>query len=312
VTVRPQRFPGLLFSIVLASLLTMAMSGEAGGASSSTFAPAANSKTFEVPKSQDPKAPDITSIRVSNNDPGLIRFRINVANRPQLGADMLFDIFVDTDRRASTGSGGLAGVDYVLEVAGGDVNLFRWDGTNFTRRGGDPSAASLSYSYRRGLTAQISAADLGNTRGFRFFVSATSGVTVDPDTGDLDFTNAHDNTAHPAGGGLYSFDVKRRPVQLAVQKVVATPQQPVAGKPFSVELTAIRTDTRATLKDGQITCLARAGGRTLPVRAPHFVRGAALCTWLVPQSAQGKRLVGSIAIVFEGTTVTKNVSFGVG
>jgi hypothetical protein len=312
VAVRPQRFPGLLFSIVLASFLTMAMSGEAGGAPSSTFAPAANVQTFKVPKSQDAKAPDITSIRVSNNDPGLIRFRVNVANRPQLGADMLFDIFVDADRRASTGSAGLAGVDYVLEVAGGDINLFKWDGSNFTRRGGDPSAASLSYTYRRGLTAQISAADLGNTRGFRFFVSATAGVTVDPDTGDLDFANAHDNTAHPAGGGLYSFDVKRRPVRLAVQNVVATPGKPVAGKPFTVGLTAIRTDTRATLKGGQITCRASAGGRTLPARAPHFVRGAATCTWLVPQSAHGKRLVGSIGIVFEGTTITKSVSFGVG
>lgn len=310
--VRPQRLPGLLFSIVLASLLTMAVSGEAGGTTSATFAPAANAQTYRVPKSQDAKAPDITSIRVSNNDPGLITFRINVANRPQLGADMLFDIFVDADRRAATGSAGLAGVDYVLELAGGDINLFKWDGTNFTRRGGDPSAATLSYAYRRGLTARISAADLGNTRGFRFFVSATSGVAVDPDTGDLDFANAHDNTAHPAAGGLYSFDVRMRPVRLVAQKLAATPEKPAAGKPFSVELTAVRADTGATIKSGQITCTARAGGQTLPARAPHFVGGAAVCTWLVPQSAQGKRLVGSIAIVFEGKTVTKNLSFGVG
>ena len=310
--VRPQKSPGLLCSIVIASLLTLAVAGEAGGASSASLAPAANVRTYRVPKSQDSKAPDITSIKVSNNDPGLITFRINIANRPQLGADMLFDIFVDTDRRAATGSPGLAGADYVLEVAGGDINLFKWDGTNFTRRGGDPSAATLSYSYRRGLTARISAADLGNTRGFRFFVSATSGVAVDPDTGDLDFANAHDNTAHPAAGGLYAFDVKMRPVRLVVQKVAPTPSRPAAGQQFSVKVTAARADTGARLKSGQITCSAHVGGRSIPSRAAHFVGTQAVCTWNIPQSGQGKRFVGTVAVVFEGQRIATNVSVGIG
>ena len=312
VVVRPPKFPGPLFSIVVAFLLAMTASAGAGRITTSSVAPSANSVTFKVPKGTDQLAPDIASIAVSNNDPGVITFRINVANRPQLGQDMLFDVFVDADRRTTTGSQNLAGVDYVIELAGGEVNLFKWDGTNFTRRGGDPSAASLSFAYRRGLTIHISAADLGNTRGFRFFAAATSGVAVDPDTGALDFANAHDDTAHPAGGGLYAFDVKMALPKLVVQKVATTPQKPAAGKPFSVRLTAARSDTGARLKGGQITCAARAGDKSISSQTPRFVGTQAMCTWIIPGFARGKRFVGSIAIVFEGKRVSRNVSLGIG
>jgi hypothetical protein len=306
--VRPPRFPGLALSIVFVSFLALAVSA---GASGTAVTPSANSVTYRVAKAQDPQAPNITSITVSNNDPGMITFRIPVSNRPTLGADMLFDIFVDTDRRATTGSRNLAGVDYVIELAGGDINLFKWDGTNFTRRGGDPSAATLAFAYRRGLTVRISAADLGNTRGFRFFAAATAGVTVDPDTGDLDFSASHDDTAHPAAGGLYPYQVKMALPRLTVEKVATTPDKPSAGATFSLKLTAARADTKARLKSGQITCSGRAGGSSL-AGTPHFAGTEAVCTWRIPQSAKGKRFVGTIAVVFEGQRVARNVSLEVG
>jgi hypothetical protein len=162
------------------------------------------------------------------------------------------------------------------------------------------------------VTIHISAADLGNTRGFRFFATATSGVVVDPDTGAFDFANAHDDTAHPAGGGLYAFAVKLRPVRLVVQKTSTTPQLPAAGKPFSLGLIAARADTKARIRGGQITCAAHMGGRAISSRTPRFVRGEAACTWLVPQTGKGKSFVGSIAVVFEGQRVTRTVSIRIG
>jgi len=37
-----------------------------------------------------------------------------------------------------------------------------------------------------------------------------------------------------------------------------------------------------------------------------------MCTWIIPGFARGKRFVGSIAIVFEGKRVSRNVSLGIG
>src|SRR5438034_1289238 len=197
VVVRPLKFPGPLFSIVVAFLLAMTASAGAGRITTSSVAPSANSVTFKVPKGTDQLAPDITSIAVSNNDPGVITFRINVANRPQLGQDML-------------------------------------------------------------------------------------------------------------------FDVKMALPKLVVQKVATTPQKPAAGKPFSVRLTAARSDTGARLKGGQITCAARAGDKSISSQTPRFVGTQAMCTWIIPGFARGKKFVGSIAIVFEGKRVSRNVSLGIG
>jgi hypothetical protein len=254
----------------------------------------------------------MTTIKVSNNDPGMITFRINIANRKQLGRDMLIDVFIDTDRKTTTGSPGLGGADYVIELAVGDINLFRWDGTNFTRRSGDPSAATLSYSYRRGATIKISAADLGNTRAFRFLVEATSGIVVDPDTQDLDFASTHDSVAIRPGGGLYPYTVRMTPPKLVVRSLSTTPGKPAAGKLFTATLVAARADTRALLKGGQVTCVAKAGRVALAARAQGFRGSRAVCAWKIPEGARGKAFVGSIAVVFEGIRVARSVSGRIG
>ena len=51
---------------------------------------------------------------------------------------MTLDLFVDSDSKLTTGSPDLAGVDYVIELTTGEINLFKWDGTTFSRRFGDP------------------------------------------------------------------------------------------------------------------------------------------------------------------------------
>ena len=47
---------------------------------------------------------DRSTAAVSNTDAGLISFKITIPNRPQLGQDMLVDVFVNTDDNQSTGS----------------------------------------------------------------------------------------------------------------------------------------------------------------------------------------------------------------
>ena len=91
----------------------------AAAAPSETTRVAANSATFQDSTGEDPTAPDITTIVVANDDAGIIAFRVNVPNRPTLGQDMLFEIWVDSDNNAATGSPDLGGADYVMQLVRG-------------------------------------------------------------------------------------------------------------------------------------------------------------------------------------------------
>jgi len=184
------RRAGLPLAIAFAIVLLPTV---ASGAPSSPTAPtavSANSTSYQDSSGENPAAPDITTITVSNTDAGLISFKIAIPNRAQLGQDMLVLLFVDSDANAQTGDPESLGADYVIQIFGGEAALFRWDGGDFTRRAGDPPATSLIFSYANGVTVTMSAAELGNTKKFGFAVIAISGVAIDPTTGDVDFTNA--------------------------------------------------------------------------------------------------------------------------
>ena len=269
---------------------------------------AANSQTYQDSTGENPQAPDITTLTVSNDDVGIVTFRVNVPNRPQLGQDMVVDLFVDTDNNAQTGSADFGGADYVLELIRGEIALFRWDGTGYTRRFGDPSAVSLTFSYQGGVTIRISAAELGNTKAFKFFAIVESGVVVDPVTGDLDFTNAVGDAAPGGGVGLYPYTVQVARPTLVVRRVVRTPAAPRAGSTFTLRMTTARSDTNAVLQNGRVTCVGRAGTSRLQARLARVQAGAVTCTWLIPASARGKTFRGSVAVVFEGLRASRSYS----
>ena len=93
-----------------------------------------------------------------------------------------------------------------MQLIRGEVLLYRWDGTGFTRRLGDPPATSLSFAYQGGvLTLRISRSELGNTRGFTFLVVAIGGVVFDPVTGEPDPDTGEVDVAPGGGSGLYSL-----------------------------------------------------------------------------------------------------------
>lgn len=179
----------------------------------------ANTVTYQDSTGENAAAPDITSITVSNTDARQLTFQVNIPNRPTLTQDMVLLLFVDADSNASTGDPSELGADYVLEVFRNQVGLFRWDGTNFTRSAGNPSATTLAFSYSGGLTLTINAAELGNTTAFGFSVIAVSGVTVDS-AGNPVFTSAVADIAPAADVGLYAYRV-----------IVATTPPPPRPKP---------------------------------------------------------------------------------
>jgi len=300
--------PGLLVAIAVAVVVLPTAASGAFSAPAAAERVAANSTTYQDSSGENPAAPDITTLTTSNTDAGVIQFRAVIANRAQLTQDMLLLLFVDSDANPQTGDPAELGADYVIEIFGGEASLFRWDGTNFTRRAGDPPATSLIFGYQNGVTVTISAAELGNTKRLRFSFLAVSGVTVDPTTGDTDFTNAVADIAPAAGAGLYLYEVKLTPASLVVRSLRPTPKNPTAGRSFMLRLVAARSDTGAVVQNGRVTCVGRVGNVRVKAQVQRVVGGAATCTWNLAPGAKGKTFRGSVAVVFEGLRASQGYS----
>lgn len=273
---------------------------------------AANSVTFQDSTGEDPAAPDITTVVVSNDDKGALSFRINIPSRPQLTRDILLDLFIDSDANPATGDPNSLGADYVIQLFLGEIALFKWDGADFTRRAGDPPATTLNYSWTGGVTIRISATELGNTKALGFAVLAISGLVIDDVTGNIDDTNAVSDVAPASGSGFWRYDVKIAPARLVFRSLTMAPKTPKAGKTFTVRMAATRSDTNAAIVNGQVDCTARAGTRAVRPTSERFVGGQAVCVMKVPAGTKGKTLRGTITIIFEGKRLVRPFSAKIG
>ena len=273
---------------------------------------AANSVTFQDSTGEDPAAPDITTVVVSNDDKGALSFRINIPSRPQLTRDILLDLFIDSDASPATGDPNSLGADYVIQLFLGEIALFKWDGADFTRRAGDPPATTLNYSWTGGVTIRISATELGNTKALGFAVLAISGLVIDDVTGNIDDTNAVSDVAPASGSGFWRYDVKVAPARLVFRSLTMAPKTPKAGKTFTVRMAATRSDTNAAIVNGQVDCTARAGTRAVRPTSERFVGGQAVCVMKIPAGTKGKTLRGTITIIFEGKRLVRPFSAKIG
>jgi hypothetical protein len=278
----------------------------AGGAwaPAATTVSTANSTTFQDSTGERADSPDITTVVVSNTNAGAISFKINGPAR--LTDDMLADLVIDSDNSAATGDPDTGG-EYAIELFGGEANLFRWDGTNFSRRTNDPPQSTLTFSQ---LTITINASELGNTTRFNFAVTVITGITIV--NGDLDFSAARADFAPDLGHGLWNYTVNTAPLKLVAKSYTRTPSRPLAGRTFTAALTVARNDTGAILKGGQVICSATVGGARITARVRKFVGSQARCSWLIPGSARGKPIRGSITVVFEGRRISRSFSATVG
>jgi uncharacterized membrane protein len=300
--------------LLLVAVVVVALPTAASGALSAPAAPAgvaANTMTYQDSSGENAAAPDITTLTVSNTDAGVVQLRVAIPNRAQLSQDMLLLLFVDSDANPQTGDPTELGADYVIEIFGGEAALFRWDGSDFTRRAGDPPATSLIFAYQNGaVTVTISAAELGNTKKFGFSFIAVSGIVIDPTTNDLDFTNAVADIAPAAGAGLYQYEVRITPPTLVVRRVNAG--RPTAGKPFTLRMRTVRSDTGATVQNGRVTCVGRVGNARLRARVQRVIGGWVTCTWNLPPNSKGKRFRGSVSIAFEGLRASESFASRIG
>jgi hypothetical protein len=259
-----------------------------------------NSKTFTDSTGEDPNAPDITTVGVSNDDAGLITFKVNISNRPALTDDMAVLLFLDTDRKASTGDSQSLGADYVFQLDPGGVTLFKWNGSDFRSA---PSQSSVTFGYgSTGATIHASARDLGATKTFNFYADAVAGIATDA-TGNPDFTKIHEDYAPDPGHGLFTYQVLTH-LTLSVQAFSTGPSPARAGKKFVASLAATESDTNGPVEAGTVVCSAAVGGRHLPAAAHRVTNGVASCSWSLPHGATGT-LRGTLSLTVRGTTVIR-------
>jgi len=272
---------------------------------------ASNSVTFQD-STGEPGVKDITTVVVSNDDKGLITIRLNVPSLPQYTVDVDVDIFIDSDDNAATGSTDIPGIDYVIQLYRGEINLYKWDGTDFTRRFGDPPATTLIYQWANGVSIIISATELGNTKRLKILAAVIAGIVFDPVTGEPDFGPATADFAPDLGRGFFTYDVLIAPARLVFKSLAKAPATPKAGKTFTVRMAATRSDTGAAIVNGQVDCVAKAGTKALQPKSERFVAGKAVCVFTIPKGTEGKVLRGTITMIFEGKKLTRPFSGKIG
>lgn len=293
--VRPLTRPGQALAIALAVVAVPFLASGALATPTAPKAPAANSTTYQDSTGEDPAAPDISTIVVSNDDAATITFKITIANRSQYTPDVAVVMFLDSDANQSTGDPQSLGADYIIQLIQGEVLLFKWDGSDYTL---SATQASLNSSWASGPTIKINASDLGNTRKLNFDVTAVSGIVIDQTTGAIDCSACKRDFAPTLG--FYTYQLQLTKPTLVVRSLKPTPAKPAAGKPFTLRLVAARSDSGAVVQNGRVTCVGRVGSARLKAAVQRVQGGAATCTWSIPANAKGKTFRGSVAVVFEG------------
>jgi hypothetical protein len=79
-------------------------------------------------------------------------------------------------------------------------------------------------------------------------------------------------------------------------------------KRWGVAMFVVKRETGQILRSGRVNCIAVAAEKKLKTRFQGFHRGAAGCSWKIPQWAQGRPLVGSITVRSGGMKLTKTFS----
>ncbi|HMJ00696.1 MAG TPA: hypothetical protein VK488_12735 [Gaiellaceae bacterium] len=92
---------------------------------------------------------------------------------------------------------------------------------------------------------------------------------------------------------------------LSVIAVQTEPQRPKAGKPFTAMIGIVNEETGGVVQSGDVTCPARIGQHAARVIDKGFIDGGgiAMCTWMVPRKAGGKRMVAKVEVYSDEGTV---------
>lgn len=282
------------------------------GAVSAGLASASGQSDFTDPAGDSGTAADITAVSVSNDDTGLITFRVTSPNRTSVGADDVIAIQIGTDDPDFIAGLRSDGTGWVLAIDQQGPFLLKWTGNDLAEV--RPAPKSLSGSFSGNVaTISINQADLKPgfpdmslpvELQFNAVTVAFQGLVV----ADDDYAPAIDKKwsyriLEPARMVLTNFDA---------DKTVK------AGKKLVVLLGAAHAETGVPLSTGRVTCPARLGSKALrgngrfvtleltsPTTRRMITSSSAACSFNVPNKAKGKTIRGSMSVTDGGVTLKR-------
>jgi len=179
---------------------------------------------------------DIQSVNVSNDNNGLITFKVGIPGSPTLTPDMEIAVVIDSDQNPATGNSD--GFDYMLDYwTNGGVSPVYVALLKLTSAGvtlvSPPD--SLNASYTSGVaTLTIGAADLGSTGGLDFYAFAWSGLTYDASGILMDTSTATSDMAPSTGAWSYKVSLPLSAARLQGKFRVGTRILSVRHEPMTV------------------------------------------------------------------------------
>ena len=241
-------------------------------------------------------APDLTAVRVSDARNGWITFSMTTPNYAVLPEESAIVISIDADNNPRTGE---SGTELQLSLAAGQVALERWDGEQFVPD--DLPTRARHRNTGNVVALDLHVSELGNSSRFRFSLLSAdvntaiqSVVAVDVAPDDLTF---------------WRYSLANRPaLRLSAKRFVTTPGRPLAGKPFAIDLPVTRSDTGRAITSGAVSCRVLAAEKRVAAKG-RVVHGAGRCAFVVPASARGKVLRGTVTVRSGGKSVAADFSY---
>jgi len=159
------------------------------------------------------------------------------------------------------------------------VDVVRWDGSTYVDTTGDVASIVGNGS----VEFQLHPDAIGGTTAFNFMIAVGTG---DPETGQFDVA---------PDAGSWAFEAKKA---LTVETVDAkfVPAAPRAGRAFQAPVVRITLSDGTTILAPKYRCVAQLGGKLLRGKG----RGG--CTFTLPKTAKGKRLLVTLFVTYKGVT----------
>jgi hypothetical protein len=256
------------------------------------------STAFPDPSGDQPAAPDVTSLRISDAKDGTVTFAITTANYETLPPSALIVLLIDQDGLRSKTAGG---TDVAVAYQDDRVQLGRWDPVQEEYIGEEPPSRVQARNAGGVLTITVHKSEMADTQ---FFSVAIAAAHVSPNGLYAALDVAPDQL-------LWRYRLVNIPqVRLAAGKATGAPARPVAGELFTVRVPVSRSDTGRRIASGRAACTVRVGGVKVPAQG-RVAGGTGHCSFRVPAAASGKRISGSIVVRSAGKVVTAKFGFAV-